>query len=148
MAEPVEVAIKKALLDRAISFAATQSPAVAIALPNVASVPPVATPTAKWLRVTFLPAPTVGLGVNSKSSNQHYGIMQIDAIYGVGAGEYAPGRLAALVINEFKFETSVSLDGFTTRIWKPPFFGPLIKDDTWFFIPVSIPYVSFATNPA
>jgi hypothetical protein len=148
MAEPVEVAIEKALLDRAIAFAAAQSPALTISLPNVAFTPPTPAPTAKWLRANFLPAPTAGLGVNVNSTNQHYGILQIDAVYGAGAGEYAPARIAAAVAAYFKFETQVTQDGFVARVWKPPYRGSLIKDDVWFFVPVSIPYVAFAPNPA
>lgn len=148
MTEPVEVAIEKALLDRAITFAAAQGMSGAISLPNIAFTPPTPGPTAKYLRANFLPAPSAGLGINVNSTNQHYGILQIDAVFGAGAGEYAPSRLAALVIAQFKFETQVSNSGFTAKVWKPPYRGPLIKDDVWFFVPVSIPYVAFAANPA
>lgn len=148
MAEPVEVAIEKALLDRAIAFATAQSPPLTISLPNVAFTPPTTTPTAQWLRASFLPAPTAGLGISLKSTNQHYGILQIDAVRGAGGGEYAPTRLAALVIEYFKFQTFVSNSGFNVQIWKPPYRGSLMKDGTTFFVPVSIPYVAFAANPA
>lgn len=148
MAEPVEVAIEKALLDRAIAFAAAQSPALTISLPNIVFIAPTEGPTAKYLRASFLPAPTAGLGVNVHSTNQHYGLLQIDAVYGAGGGEYAPARIASAVISYFKFETEVTQDGFKARVWRPPYRGPLIKDDAWFFIPVSIPYVCFAQNPA
>jgi hypothetical protein len=148
MAEPVEVAIDKALVDSAIAFAAAQSPALAISLPNIPFTPPEQGVEAKWLRLAFLPAPTAGLGINDSSSNQHYGILQIDSVCAAGAGEYAPGRIASAVIAWFKFGTEVTQDGFTAKIWKPPYRGPLIKDDVWFFVPVSIPYVCFAPNPA
>jgi hypothetical protein len=148
MAEPVEVAIEKALLDRAIAFAAAQSPALTISLPNVEFTPPTVSKTAKWLRANFLPAPAAGLGISVNSHNQHYGILQIDAVCGAGAGEYVPSRIAALVIAQFKFETAVTQDGFTAKVWKPPYRGSLMKDDVWFFIPVSIPYVAYAANPA
>jgi hypothetical protein len=71
MADPVEVAIESALLNRAQSYATSQS--LTIALPNVITTPPVATPTAKWLQAFFLPAPTAGLGISPNSTNQHYG---------------------------------------------------------------------------
>lgn len=146
MAEPVEVAIEKALLTRAQAFATAQT--LTIALPNIAFTPPVMTQNAKYLRAYFLPAPTDGPGINSNSQNQHYGLLQVDVCYGAGAGEYAPGRIVSDLIAYFKRETKVTSDGFNAMIWKPPFRGPLLKDDPWFYIPVSIPYICFAPNPA
>jgi len=74
MAEPVEVAIESALLTKAQAFAAAQSPTLAISLPNVAFTPPVAGPAVKWLRATFMPAPTATLPVGS-GSDQYYGLL-------------------------------------------------------------------------
>jgi hypothetical protein len=149
MADPVEVAIESALLNRAVAFAASQSPAINIALPNVADfTPPVATPTAKYLRATFLPAPTAGLGISGNSTNQLYGLLQIDVFWGLNAGELAPGRLASQIIAYFKFETTVSKDGFTAKVWKQPYRSPMMIKDAWMQIAVSVPYVSFAPNPA
>ena len=149
MADPVEVAIESALLNRAVAFAASQSPAINIALPNVADFsPPVATPTAKYLRATFLPAPTAGLGLSSNSTNQLYGLLQIDVFWGMNAGELAPSRLASQIIAYFKFETIVTKDGFTGTVWKQPYRSPMMIKDAWMQIPVTIPYVCFAPNPA
>jgi hypothetical protein len=146
MADPVEVAIESALLNRAQSYATSQS--LTIALPNVITTPPVATPAAKWLQAFFLPAPTAGLGISPNSTNQHYGIFQISVYYGLGSGELAPARIAAGIISYFKFGTEVTKDGFTAKIWKPPYRGPSLNDGTWLCVPVSIPFVAFAANPA
>jgi hypothetical protein len=146
MVEPVEVAIEIALLARAEAFATAQN--VPISMPNIKFTPPTAGPTAKWLRANLLPAPTAGLGVSASSSNQHYGILQIDAVFGGSGGEPVVARLAASVIAYFKMETKVYKDGFAAMVWKPPFRGSMLKDDPWMFIPVSIPYVAFAANPA
>jgi hypothetical protein len=148
MADPVEVAVESALLNRAIAFAAAQSPALTIALPNVAFTAPVASPTAKYLQAYFLPAPTNGLGLSSNSTNQLYGLFQISVYQGLGGGELAPGRIASAILSYFKFETVVTKDGFSAKVWKQPYRGPGLKDDTWFCIPVTIPYVCFAPNPA
>jgi hypothetical protein len=148
MAEPVEVAIESALLTKAQAFAAAQSPAIAISLPNVAFTPPAQTATAKWLRATFMPAPTSTLPVGS-GSDQYYGMLQIDVFYGTGSqgtGEYAPGRIASAVIDYFKRGTPLSKDGFTVRIHKRPYRGPMIIDGSgWVQIPVTIPFECFAT---
>jgi len=144
MAEPVEVAIENALLTKAQAFAAAQSPAIAISLPNVAFTPPAQTSSAKWLRTTFMPAPTATLPIGS-GSDQYYGLMQIDVFYGQNSGEYAPGRIASAVIDYFKRGTVLTKDGFTVRIHKRPYRGPMIIDGSgWVQIPVTIPYQCFS----
>jgi hypothetical protein len=142
MADPVEVAIESALLARAQTFATAQ--ALTIALPNVAFTKPAPGQTAKYLEATFMPVPSVVLGVSFDAHVQHYGILQISVFYGLGGGELAPGRTASLIIQYFARGTVLVKDGFKVRIDKAPFRGPLIKDDTWVMIPVSIPYQCFA----
>lgn len=143
MAEPIEVAIESALLARATAFATAQS--IAIALPNIAFTPPTAGANVKWLRVTFLPAPTTSLPTGG-GSDRYYGIMQIDVFHGQGAGELAPGRIASAVIDYFKRGTEVSKDGFTTRVYRRPSRGPMIVDGSgWVQIPVTINFECFAT---
>ncbi|MDB5724629.1 MAG: hypothetical protein JWQ16_1383 [Novosphingobium sp.] len=144
MAEPVGVAIESALLSRAQAFAAAQSPVLAIALPNVAFTKPTPGPAAKYLEATFMPVQSVEMGVSFDAHVQHYGLLQISVFYGLGAGEYAPGRIASQIIQYFARGTVLIKDGFKVRIDKAPFRGPLIKDDTWMQVPVSIPYQCFA----
>lgn len=148
MADPVEVAIEVALLKRVTDWAAVQSPAIAISVPNIEFNPPAASKTTKWLKASFLPAPSVGLAIGFNSTNQHYGILQIDACYGIGAGPAVIGRLAAQIIALFDRGTKMTQDDFRVSIWKKPFRGPLLRDEVWSIIPVSIPYVAFAPNPA
>lgn len=145
MSELVEVSIEVALLARAKEFAVAQG--LTISQPNVAFTPPTASTSAKWLRATFLPAPSFGRTINHDGFNQHYGLMQIDVFYGQGAGEIAPGRIAATIIQYFTRGTILRPDGFTVRIEDTPRRGPIIKDDPWMMIPVSIPYRCFARNP-
>lgn len=142
MPEPVEVAIESALLARAQAFATAQG--IAISLPNVAFTPPVAGANVKWLRVTFMPVPTATLPVGS-GADRYYGILQIDVFYGQGAGELAPGRIASQIIDYFKRGTEVTKDGFTTRVYRRPSRGPMIKDDPWMMIPITINFECFAT---
>ncbi len=144
MAEPVEVAIESALLTKAQQFAAAQSPAIAISLPNVAFTPPALNSSAKWLRATFMPAPTASLPTGN-GSDQYYGLMQLDVFYGAGAGEYAPGRIASSLIAYFAKGTVLTKDGFTVRIHKRPYRGPMIIDGSgWAMIPVTIPFQCFS----
>jgi len=142
MPEPVEVAINAALITRAQAFATAQG--LAISLPNIAFTPPAAGQSVKWLRATFLPAPTATLPVGS-GSDRYYGILQIDVFHGAGAGEYAPGRIASAVIDYFKRDTTVTKDGFKARVYRRPSRGPMIVADGWAQIPVTINYEAFAT---
>lgn len=142
MPEPVEVAINAALIARAQAFATAQG--MAISLPNIAFTPPTASATAKWLRATFLPAPTATLPVGS-GSDRFYGLLQLDVFYGQGAGELAPARLASAAIAYFAKGTESTKDGFTTRVYRRPSRGPMIKDDPWMMIPVTINFECFAT---
>lgn len=146
MTDAVEVAVQSALLAHAAAFANNNS--YTIALPNIAFSPPTVSATAKYLRATFLPIPSFSLGIDYGGHNQHYGTFQVDVFYGQNGGEIAPGRIAASLIAWFAPGTSLTNSGFTVQIQKTPYRGPLIKDDPWIMIPVSIPYISFATNPA
>lgn len=143
MTEPVEVAIESALLSKAQAFATAQS--ITISLPNVAFTPPAVSTSAKWLRASFMPAPSIALGISNTSNNQHYGFMQLDVFYGQGAGEYAPGRIASAIIAYFPRGLKLVKDGTTTQIIKQAYRGSMLKDDPWMMIPVTIPYVCFAT---
>lgn len=144
MTDAVEVAIESALLARAQAFAAAQSPVLTIALPNVTFTPPAVSPTAKYLRATFLPADSFELGITYSATNQHYGLFQLDVFYGTGGGEIAPARIAALIIAYFTRGTVMSSSGFKATVFKTPYRGAQVTDGAWTFIPVRIPYQTFA----
>jgi hypothetical protein len=146
MPDAVEVAIESALLNRLNAL--TLSPAVPVSLPNITFVPPTAGQSVAWLRATFLPAATTELSVDYTGSNQHYGIFQVDVFYGQGGGELAPARIAAAVIQWFKRGTKLTKDGFKVEVTRAPRRGSLLRDDPWQMLPVSIPYVAYAPNPA
>ena len=149
MPDAVEVAIESALLAHASAFANNSS--LTISLPNIAFTPPTVSATAKYLRASFLPAPAASLALSftvGKANNQHVGILQVDVFYGQGGGEIAPARIAANIIEWFKPGTSLTSDGFTINVFRTPYRGPLIKSDAWMMLPVSVPYVAFAPNPA
>lgn len=148
MTEAVEVAIEYALLERATAFANAQSPAIPISLPNIDFAPPTPNKTGKWLRATFLPADTVTLGLGFNDRNQHLGLLQIDVMWGAGGGGIAPRRVAADIIAYFKRGTTVTKDNFAAQVCLAPFIGPAIRDEYWHMMPVHIPYLCLARNPA
>ena len=146
MSDAAEVAIESALLAHATAFANNNG--FDISLPNMAFSPPTVSASAKWLRATFLPAQTATIAVGFGSTNQHNGILQLDVFYGQGAGELAPGRIATDIIAWFKRGTEMDAAGFSVLIIRAPYRGPLLRSDPWMMLPVSIPYLAFATNPA
>lgn len=146
MANAIEVATEKALIDRLIAYAT--SPDVQVSVPNVSFTMPQAGQNVWWLRGTFLPAETFALGVSYTATNQHYGIFQIDVFFGEESGEYAPGRIATDLIAWFKRGTKLTQDGFKVEMIRPPWRSRLIKDSPWVIIPVNVPYIAFAPNPA
>lgn len=146
MADAVEVAIEAALLAHLVTFGTAES--LSIAQPNVAFTPPTPTPATKYLRATFLPADSFGIGVGFDSSNQHYGLLQVDVFIGVGGGEIVPARIAADLIAHFARGTDLTRDGFTIKITGKPRRGSMMIDGSWAFVPVRIPYLCLAPNPA
>lgn len=146
MSDAAEVAIESALLSHAATFANNNS--LTISLPNIAFSPPTVSASAKYLRATFLPGPTATLGIGYGSVNQHGGIFQMDVFYAQAAGELAPARIATDIISYFKRGTSLISGSFTVYITKAPYRGPMLKDDPWVMLPVSIPFIAFATDPA
>lgn len=146
MPDAVEVAVESALLAHATAFANNNG--LTIALPNIAFTPPTISATAKYLRASFLPVPSVPLAISYTSVNQHYGTFQVDVFYGQNGGEIAPARIAADIIAWFAPGTDLTSGSYTVHIQRTPYRGPAIKDDPWLMLPISIPYIAFATNPA
>jgi hypothetical protein len=141
MAEPIEVAIQKALVDRLLAF--TASPAIAVALPEVEFTQPANVPGAFWLKANFLPAPTLAIAVQFDAGNQYQGIFQVSVFHARGQGEYKAARIASDVIVWFGRGTAVTQDGFTALIWKPPYRSPMLPNGAWAMIAVTIPYIAF-----
>lgn len=144
MADPAIVAIEAALIERARTWAAGQSPAVPIALPNVAFAEPAPSQAARWARADFMPVPTVETGISFDAHLQHVGLLQVTVFMADGAGEPKLARLAASVIAYFPRGLKMARDGITVRIDRPSWRGPLIIANGWASIPVTVPFLSFS----
>jgi hypothetical protein len=155
MPEPVDAAIEKALLDKAIAFAAAQSPVLPISVQNgigADGLPfqkPTLSKTAQWLRATVLPAPASTTGIAFDAHVNHYGILQIDVIRALGGGTLPMGRTVSAIREYFPMGLTLTQDGFDIKIspvvMRVVAQGPLMNDaDGWVKIPVSIPYQCFA----
>lgn len=146
MADAAEVASLKAVINKLQQFA--DIPVSRMQMPNVGFTPPDTNSGNMWLRVNHIPNDSFSLGLSRSSSNQHYGIVQIDVMADPGVGEYAPGRMASSLIEHFEVYTNLESDGFRVQIYRLPSRGTLLKDGAWVFIPVSVSYRCFAPNPA
>jgi len=143
MPDLVEVALKSALLNRL--GALVLAPPLPVAMPNVAFTTPTPGGTVKgWLRATILPEDTLAIGIPFNSYNQYWGIFRVDVFYTLNAGELAPGRVAAQVIQWFKRGTQVTKDGFVVTIYDPPYALAMTESNPWVMLPVIIPYKCFA----
>lgn len=145
MAELPEVAIEMALLERATAFAQAQS--LPLAVPNVDFTPPAAktgNTYGKYLRFTYMPAPSDASLIAFNSHVTHSGLVQIDAFMGAGAGEPALARIASAAIAYFPRGLQVAKDGFKVRIDRAAYRGPLIIQDAWAMVPVTVPWICFA----
>ena len=155
MPELINAAIEKALLDKAIAFAAAQDPVLTISVENGLGADgrhftkPAPSKTAMYLRASVLPAPTLKMGIAHNSNEQHYGLLQVDVIRGLGGGTVPMKRTVAALRAFFPMGLALTESGFTIQVL--PFAqkravaeGPLMSDgDGWVKIPVSIPWVCF-----
>lgn len=126
------------------------SPAIPVAFPNVAFAPPTPSQTAKYLRVTHLPADTFAQGISFDDANKYTGIYQIDLFTGNNFGEPNAVAIAEQIIAQFKRGTKLAKNNFTIEILDPPSRLPYVQDDSgsWWMLPVRIVYTCYARNPA
>lgn len=153
MPEPVNAAIEKALLDKAIAFATAQSLTISVENGLGADgrhfTKPQPSKTAQWLRATVLPAPALISGIAFNANVQHYGFLQIDVVQGLGGGTMAMKRTVSAIREYFPMGLTLTQDNFTVQVShyvmrRGVSEGPLINDsDSWVKIPVSIPWVCF-----
>lgn len=127
------------------------SPSIPVSYPNIDFTPPASSKTAKYLRVTHLPADTFYQGIAYDSSNKYAGLYQVDIFVGNNAGEPAATAIAEAIINQFKRGTRLTKNNFTIEIQDPPSRLPYVRDaetQAWWMLPVRIAYVCYAKNPA
>ena len=149
MAEPINAAIEKALLDEAAAFGDDQELPVSYQNADFTD-KPAATKTAEsqWLRATVLPAPAIHTGIAYDAHVQHYGILQIDVVQAAGGGTLAMSRTVAAIRAHFEMGLVLEQDGFEITIsphsMRAVTQGPLMNDsDGWVKVPVSIPWLCF-----
>lgn len=142
MATYAETSIAEALLARLATL--TLSPAMPVAYPNVTFTPP----AAGYLRATHVPntANQVTLGTSGK--NRHLGIFQVDVFLPINGGISTPMEKAGAVAAHFKRGTTLTRDGISIRIVRPPEIRPALQSAPYLQVPVIIRYQADAANPA
>lgn len=128
----------------------TFSPAIPVSYPNVNFTPPSPSQTARWLRATHLPADTFSQTLDYGGTLRYAGLYQVDIFTGVNFGEPNATAIAELIISWFKRGTRLTKNNFTIET-DAPFRMSYVKDaesDSWWMLPVRIPYICYAKNPA
>lgn len=144
MAEPTEVAIEYALLERLLAITLASPDDVTFALPNkLFTAPNPVLSSSRYVKADILWAPTSAISIAYDAPNQHLGIFQASVFHGQGGGEGPPARLAAQIIAWFARGTSMVKDGVRVTVHLPPYRGNLLRDDPWVMIPITIPFRAF-----
>jgi hypothetical protein len=142
VADVAEVAIEEGLLTQARAFASSVN--LTLAEPNRDFTPPLPTPTAKYLRASFMPAPSFALGIAYDAHQQHYGIFQLDVFCGIRGSDIEPRRIAADVAAYFKRGTTIIDDDFVVTLYESPQVVQGFSDGSWWIIPVRLLYRCYA----
>jgi hypothetical protein len=136
--------LTEALVDHLKAFVLARSPTVAVAWPNKPFSP---SQGEAWLRMTVLPAETFAAAVGSAAANRHSGLLQIDVFWPPGEGLKAPLELADEIAAHFKRGSSIS-GAVTVSVNRPPSVLPAAREDSWFIVPVRVPYTADLANPS
>jgi hypothetical protein len=123
----------------------TLTPACPVAWPNVKFDAPAGQ---RYLRVSFMPTSTLGVGLADDSSNQHRAILQIDVMTPVtssGEGITAPLAIAGQVATHFKRGTRLYRGPTRILIRRAVIEGAMVSGAHW-MTPVSIYARAFAPN--
>lgn len=115
------------------------APAHPIAWPNVPFAPP---SNQRYLRAIFVPNAADRFGYST--SHQIYGFLQVNAHGTKGAGEASVRSVAAAVAAHFPCDLTLSSGATSVRITQRPELRDLIVEDASVFVPVLIPWETFA----
>ena len=142
MSDTIETKIDSALFGRLATL--TLPPTHQIAWPTVNM-----TPTGQHLRVDNLwnDPRTVTLGDAGK--NRYVGLFQVSVAWPVNLGAIGPADVAGAIAAHFKRGTVMTHEGINVRVVRPPLRLPAFtEDNTWYVIPVRVPYQADAANPS
>ncbi|MCO4316343.1 DUF4128 domain-containing protein [Phyllobacterium sp. 21LDTY02-6] len=137
MAATVEATIAELLFARAAAL--VLNPVLPVAYPGRSFT----APAGPYLRVDFIPNRTDNLGLAYDATARHQGILQVMAIYPVGAGIIKATDTGGLIASHFAKGTILYGSGVKLKVYqKPSVGGPLIEPDR-VNVPVTVQWRSF-----
>lgn len=134
MPDPAEIA--RLLLARCANLS-VGSPALPVAMPDVAFTPPV---NGKYLRISLFSNAPAWQGLTAGRLDQ--GLLQITVVWPKGQGVIKAREAAAVVIGHFPKGLKLVNAGVQVRINREPWAGSPILDDSASLIAVTIPWVA------
>lgn len=117
--------------------------AIPIAWQGLAFTPPTGKP---YLRPALLPARTEQATLGSGGDNRHTGIYQVSVVYPDKTASTVVRRTADEIVNHFRLETRLSRDGYLIRVSSPPWGAPVLIENGFISLPVSIAYTCDRNN--
>jgi hypothetical protein len=100
----------------------------------------------KYLRYTNIPAPQERLSQGKNGVRTNSGMIQIDVIVPAFSGDDEAYKIADLILEYFEQNRYPSYDDVTVRLLEedlPYITQGTLDSDTWFIVPVTLPYVSY-----
>lgn len=131
------VLIRKALERKLNTWAAAQSPAIAVARENVTFTPT----SARYVRPVLIPNDTLSLTLERKDK-RFAGIFQVTLVMPPNAGAMDAETLADSLAAAFPPQTPITEGSFRIHITDPASRAPAISAGERYEVPVSISYVA------
>lgn len=126
------------------TFAAAQSPELAVSYPDVDFDGPDDVP---YLEALFLPNRTDTRSLSTNGSQRHEGLLQVCVMWPRARNAPIDGHeLAGEVEAYFAKGTTLTSGAFQLRIDRAPWVSAYLQEPTRLRIPVTIPYVAFASG--
>lgn len=155
-ASGVEAQIYSALMDAVVALA--QSLGIALAAPNVAFTPPIASADGQgvkkgdrlpYLVASYMPNTADMFGYESDSDVDYQGMLQVSVFWPARAGIVKPLQVAAQVVAAFKPGTKINAaSGLRIRIDQQPTVAPALTESDLAQIPVTVRWRVFVPAAA
>lgn len=112
-----------------------------VAWPNVDFTPP----AGAYLRVTQLPAPTIGLSLSNDGSNVYSGLLQVDLMWPTGNGLADAMAAVGAILSHFRRGVRLDRDGLRIDVTQA-YSSAALREDVRLMVPITIRYRAFAPN--
>jgi len=107
-----------------------------IAYPNINYEPTIGS---AYLRANMIPVDTIQASLGTSGKDETNGILQIDVVHPAGEGR---SILPDSIADHFKRGTVMTYNGVNVRV-RSVSIGSAIREEAWYFVPVSIDFQSY-----